>query len=199
MNKNNLIILITAVVIMVLIVGFTFKDNLSDYLSNREELENDIQESIEIEEDEAINDKESDESERMKAPNFTLKTMDGKEASLEDYRGKIVFINFWATWCPYCVKEMPDLQRIYEENKDDLVILAVDVQESKGTVENYMKDKDYTFPILLDEKGEIASTYFISSYPTTYFVDKEGYLLGGYPGMLTYPQMNEILQSIRGN
>lgn len=199
MKRNNLIIMITALVIMVLIVGFVLKDDISNYLSNEEKIESDTQETSDNEESEIINDEETTENERMKAPNFTLKTMDGKEVSLDDYRGKIVFINFWATWCPYCVKEMPDLQKIYEENKDDLVILAVDVQESKATVENYMKDKDYTFPILLDEKGEVASTYYISSYPTTYFVDKEGYLLGGYPGMLTYPQMNQILQSIRGN
>lgn len=197
MKKNNLIVIITALVIMVLIVGFVLKDDISNYLSNEEKIESDTQESVDSEE-ETINE-EADESERIKAPNFTLKTLDGKEASLEDYRGKIVFINFWATWCPYCLKEMPDLQRIYEENKEDLVILAVDVQESKATVEDYMKDKDYTFPILLDEKGEVASTYFISNFPTTYFVDKEGYLLGGYPGMLTYPQVNQILESIRGN
>lgn len=132
------------------------------------------------------------------APDFTLVDLDGKEVSLSDFRGKYVLINFWATWCQYCDLEMPDLDRLYKEN-EDLVVLAVNVQEEKGVVEDYIKKGGYTFPVVLDEEGYVSLTYLVSSYPTSYFVDKEGILLGGVPGMMTYEQMVQILENIRNN
>lgn len=130
------------------------------------------------------------------APNFTLKNLDGQEISLSDYRGKIVLINFWATWCKFCDLEMPDLQKLDKEN-DDLVILAVDVMEDKKVVEDYIKKGGYDFNVVLDEEGDIAKTYLVSGFPTSYFVDKDGVLLGGVPGMMTFEQMNQILEGIR--
>lgn len=130
------------------------------------------------------------------SPNFTLKNLDGEEVSLSDYRGKIVLINFWATWCPWCDKEMPDLQKLDEEN-DDLVVLAVDVMEDKETVKKYIEKGKYNFEVVLDEDGEIAKTYLVSGLPASYFVDEEGILLGGVPGAMTYEQMVAILDSIR--
>jgi thiol-disulfide isomerase/thioredoxin len=132
------------------------------------------------------------------APDFTLVDLDGKEVSLSDFRGKYVLINFWATWCQYCDLEMPDLDRLYKEN-EDLVVLAVNVQEEKGVVEDYIKKGGYTFPVVLDEEGYVSLTYLVSGYPTSYFVDKEGILLGGVPGMMTYEQMVQILENIRNN
>ncbi|SHK55441.1 TlpA family protein disulfide reductase [Paramaledivibacter caminithermalis] len=132
------------------------------------------------------------------APNFTLKNLDEKEVSLKDYRGKIVLINFWATWCKYCDIEMPDLQKLDKEN-EDLVVLAVDVQESKETVKNYIEKGGYDFEVVLDEEGEVAKMYLASAFPTSYFVDKDGTLLGGIPGMMEYAQMKKILESIRAN
>lgn len=130
------------------------------------------------------------------SPNFTLKNLDGKEVSLSDYRGKIVLINFWATWCPWCDKEMPDLQKLDEEN-DDLVVLAVDVMEKEETVKEYIEKGEYNFEVVLDEDGEIAKTYLVSGLPASYFVDEEGILLGGVPGAMTYEQMISILEGIR--
>lgn len=177
-----------------LIFGFTIKNKINDSLTEKDE--NAITEEDETKD--INNNTDNEELEKVKAPNFKLKTLDGKEVSLSDYQGKYVWINFWATWCPYCVKEMPDLQKIYEENSDELVILAIDVGEDKETVEDYLKDKNYTFPILLDYNQEVAETYFVSAYPTTYFIDKEGYLIGGIPGMMTYPQMEQIFNQIKG-
>lgn len=130
------------------------------------------------------------------APDFTLTNLQGEEVSLSDYRGKIVFINFWATWCGFCDKEMPDFQKLSEEN-DDLVILAVDVMEDKKIVENYIEKGGYDFEVVLDEDGKVAMTYLVSPLPTTYFIDKEGILLGGKPGMMTEPEMNGFLETIR--
>lgn len=157
-------------------------------------------------EDKTIVDSPSDEEEReevdiavgKESPDFTLLNLYGEEVSLSDYRGKIVMINFWATWCGYCKKEMPDMQRLIEEN-DDIVILAVDVMEDKKLVEDYINEGGYTFEVVLDDKGLIARDYLVSSFPTSYFVDKEGILLGGVPGMLTWERMNEILDNIREN
>lgn len=132
------------------------------------------------------------------APNFTLRNLDGEEVSLIDYRGKIVLINFWATWCKYCDIEMPDLQKLDKEN-EDLVVLAVDVMEEKSLVEEYVEKGGYDFQVVLDEDGDIAKLYLVSAFPTSYFVDKDGILLGGVPGMMTYAQMNQIVEGIRGN
>lgn len=130
------------------------------------------------------------------APDFTLKKLSGEEVSLSDYRGKIVLVNFWATWCGYCDMEMPDLQRFDDEN-DDLVVLAVDVQEDSSIVQDYIDKGQYTFDVVLDHDGELAKTYLVTGFPTSYFIDPDGVLIGGVPGMLTYDQMNQILGDIR--
>lgn len=91
---------------------------------------------------------------------------------------------------------MPDLQKLDKEN-DDLVVLAVDVMEKKSLVEEYIKKGGYDFQVVLDEDGDIAKTYLVSAFPTSYFVDKDGILLGGVPGMMTYVQMTQILEGIR--
>ena len=130
------------------------------------------------------------------APDFTLMNLDGEEVSLSDYKGKIVFLNFWATWCPFCVKEMPDFDKLIKEN-DDLVVLAVDVMEDKKTVEEYIEKGGHDFDVVLDEDGKVAMKYLISPLPTTYFIDADGILLGRVEAMLTWPHMNEILDTIR--
>lgn len=130
------------------------------------------------------------------APDFTLKNLEGEDVSLSDYKGKLVLLNFWATWCGYCDLEMPDLQKLDAEN-EDLVVLAIDVQEDRDIVQEYITDGGYTFEVALDQDGSLAQTYLVSGYPTSYFIDKEGLLIGAVPGMMTYEQMNEVLTSIR--
>lgn len=130
------------------------------------------------------------------APNFTLENLNGEEISLEDYRGKIIMLNFWATWCPYCVKEMPDMDKLQKEN-DDLVILAVNVKEEKKIAKDYIEEAGYDFEVVLDLKGDVTETYLVGPIPTSYFIDKEGILLGGVPGMLEYPQMVQLIEGIR--
>ena len=161
------------------------------------------------EDEELIDDVEFDENEEdigeeegseigvgKLAPDFTLKNLEGEEVSLSDYRGKIVFLNFWATWCPFCDKEMPDLNKLDAEN-EDVVVLAVDVMEDKKLVEDYIEKGGYDFQVVLDEDGQIAMKYLINPLPTTYFIDEEGILLGRIEGMLTWAHMNEILENIR--
>ncbi|WFA08256.1 TlpA disulfide reductase family protein [Tissierella sp. Yu-01] len=146
--------------------------------------------------DEPVEETSTEIAKDKPAPDFTLMNLSGEEVSLSDYRGKIVLINFWATWCTFCDMEMPDLQRLDDEN-DDLVVLAVDVMEDKETVEKYINEGGYSFEVVLDEKGDVTKTYLVSGFPTSYFVDPDGILLGGVPGMMTYDQMNQILDDIR--
>ena len=91
---------------------------------------------------------------------------------------------------------MPDLQRFDNEN-EDLVVLAVNVMEEKDIVQEYIDEGGYDFEVVLDKDGAVTRTYLVGGFPTSYFIDKEGILLGGVPSMLTYDQMNEIITSIR--
>jgi thiol-disulfide isomerase/thioredoxin len=110
------------------------------------------------------------------APDFTLETLAGEEVSLWDFRGQKVMINFWATWCPPCRAEMPDMQEMYEEY-DDIKILAVNLTETEpgvDQVEEFTEDFGLTFPILLDYEVEVAGIYDIQPIPTSYMIDSEG-------------------------
>lgn len=131
------------------------------------------------------------------APAFTLKNLAGDEVSLSDYQGKYVLINFWATWCGYCDLEMPDLQ-IFNDEHEDIVVLAIDVNEKKEDVEDYITKGGYTFDVVLDTTGTVSHNYLVSGLPTSYFVDPDGILLGGIPGMLTLERMNELFEMVKG-
>ncbi len=109
------------------------------------------------------------------APDFTLRTLDGKQVTLSDLRGRPVLINFWATWCPPCRLEMPAMQRVYERHKDEgLVILAVNYRETEEQVRPFVEELGLTFSILLDRDGNVANQYRVLGLPTTYFVDRTG-------------------------
>lgn len=129
-------------------------------------------------------------------PDFTLKNLEGEDVTLSEIKGKIVLINFWATWCTWCDKEMPDLQRLKEEN-DDLVVLAVNVEESREEAQKYVTDGGYDFQVVLDEKGEVSAQYLVTGLPGSYFVDENGIFIGRVQGMRTYEQFNNILNDIR--
>jgi peroxiredoxin len=120
---------------------------------------------------------------KVTAPNFTLKDINGEEVKLEDYRGKIVFLNFWATWCPPCREEMPSMERLYTEFKNkDFTILAVDLREKPNSVKAFGKKLGLSYPLLLDSDGTVHLDYGIRSIPTTYLVDRQGYLIGSALG-----------------
>lgn len=132
------------------------------------------------------------------APNFSLENLDleGGNLTLEDYRGKYVLINFWATWCVYCIEEMPDLQAFSEEN-EDLVVIAVNVEESRELVEKYIKEGGYTFDVALDSDGDLSKAYFISSFPTSIFIDRDGNLIGGVQGLMAKEDMEKVLDYVK--
>ena len=121
--------------------------------------------------------------EKVKAQNFALKDLNGNEVHLEDYREKIIFLNFWTTWCPACLVEMPSMEKLYRKFKNnDFVILAVDMQEDLETVKKFKAKFKLSFPILLDEEGVVASYYGVRAIPATYFIDRAGYLYAAAMG-----------------
>jgi len=110
------------------------------------------------------------------ASNFTLPDLSGKKVSLSDYKGKIVFLNFWATWCKYCVMEMPELNSLNEEflKGKDAVIVTVDVGESREQAEKFMKDRNFSLPVLLDADGSVSDRYGVDGFPNTFVIDRDG-------------------------
>ena len=112
---------------------------------------------------------------RPSAPDFTLATPDGKRVSLKDYRGKVVFLNFWATWCPSCRTEMPDMDKLYREFKGKgLEIVAVNVKDKKDDAMKFVSSMKLTYPIMLDPEGEVGLLYGAWGMPATYLIDRKG-------------------------
>ncbi|OGC04747.1 hypothetical protein A2276_02085 [candidate division WOR-1 bacterium RIFOXYA12_FULL_43_27] len=109
------------------------------------------------------------------ADDFTLESLSGSSETLSSYKGKVVFLNFWATWCPPCRGEMPSIQKLHEKMQGkDFVILAVAVGERKQAVESFINSNKYTFPILLDPENEVSEVYRVAGIPTTLLIDKSG-------------------------
>jgi len=111
------------------------------------------------------------------APDFELKTLEGETVRLSDLRGQAVLINLWATWCPPCRAEMQSIEEVYQEYKDQgLIILAVNMtnQDDYSAVMPFVKAQGLTFPILLDEKGEVGRSYQLQSLPSSYFIRRDG-------------------------
>lgn len=143
------------------------------------------------------------DEEKIAAVDFTLKDQYGKEHTLSEYKGKTVFLNFWATWCPPCKAEMPDIQKIYKsydkEGEDALVVLGVASpniggEGSEEEVKAFLEENGYTYPVVMDTTGEIFSSYGISSYPTTFMIDRDGNVFGYVSGMLSQDVMESIIK-----
>ena len=118
------------------------------------------------------------------APNFILETVTGEKISLKDFKGKAVLLNFWATWCQPCKKELPSMQRIYEELRSEGVeVVAISIDRTKKErVKQYRKNHNLTFPILLDPGQKVRKDYFILGLPTSYLIGIDGKLKGFISG-----------------
>jgi thiol-disulfide isomerase/thioredoxin len=120
---------------------------------------------------------------RLESIDFELQDLSGVKRRLSDYRGKVVFLNFWATWCGPCRFEMPSMEKLYRHYKDKgLEIVAVNLQEDLGSVQSFVEEYDLSFPVFLDTTGRIGATYGARSIPTTYIVDRDGFVLAGTIG-----------------
>ncbi|WP_179966054.1 peroxiredoxin family protein [Lysinibacillus antri] len=132
------------------------------------------------------------------APDFSLETLKGEVMSLSDFKGKKVFLNFWATWCPPCRAEMPDIQKFSED--EDVVVLAINLthtEDSLTTVENFIQDRAFTFPVLKDENGDVAELYRVQAYPTSYMIDSKGTIQYVALGAMNYDLMIREFEKLK--
>lgn len=157
----------------------------------------------EVEESEEATDESADEyTDAIPAPTFELHDQYGVIHTLEQYRGKVVFLNFWATWCPPCRSEMPDIQSLFETygaDNEEVAILSVATpgiggEGSESEVISFLEENGYTYPVLMDSTGELLNQYGISAFPTTFMIDAEGCVYGYLPGAMDMNMMQSIIQ-----
>lgn len=213
-----------AILIILGIMTYTgWMNSISGYLnklSQSEPVQEEVIENEEVLDDIAVTEDEvatedevtteevenEEAGEKMPAYDFTLLDQYGNEHTLSDYKGKVVFLNFWATWCPPCKEEMPDIEELYQEynlNQDEVVFLGVANPSSKEYPNNndgteaeitaFLVENGYTFPTVFDTTGELLQNYYISAFPTTFMIDKEGNVVGYVPGMMTKDIMINII------
>lgn len=146
------------------------------------------------------------ETNKVPAPDFTLIDQYGQSHTLSEYRGKTVFLNFWATWCPPCRTELPDIQALYEdygENAEELVVLGAASPESEENpysqdvssdeIALFLEENGCTYPVVMDMTGEMFSAYGISAFPTTFMIDRDGNVFGYVTGALSREMMESIV------
>ncbi len=127
----------------------------------------------------------------IEAHNFAGELSDGKTVRLEDYQGRFVLLNFWATWCLPCLKEMPEFEKAFQEmGEEKLVVLAVGMGEDTGKISKFAKKYGFTFPLLADPDMKITRLYGVKNIPVTYLINPEGVILGRALGVRDWANMN---------
>ncbi|WP_416197775.1 MAG: Cytochrome c-type biogenesis protein [Sporanaerobacter sp.] len=154
-----------------------------------------------VEYNEEISDESDEEDTKIPAIDFTLVDQYGNTHTISEYKGKVIFLNFWATWCPPCRMEMPDIEAIYEEyekNSGDIIILGVAApnlgkEGSEEDIKKFLKDNGYTYPVVFDQTGDILGQYSIQAFPTTFVIDKDGNLVSYVPGAVDKEFMKMLI------
>ena len=124
---------------------------------------------------------------RVQPVDFTLSALDGSNVTLSDLKGKVVFLNFWATWCGPCEAEMPSMESLYQKLKDKgFVILAMNLRETNAQVSDFMKKYKLSFTALLDRTGRIGSLYGVQAIPTSYIIDRNGFIVARMIGSINW-------------
>lgn len=128
------------------------------------------------------------------APDFTLIDLEDNQIRLSDFRGSIVFINFWATWCPSCRAEMPEIEAVYQDFKGkDVVIIGVDLLESPDEVRRFVEQGDYNWIFVIDTTGEVGNSYEVTAIPTSFFLDREGVIRAINTGAMSKKTIENML------
>lgn len=129
---------------------------------------------------------------------FSFQTLDGNVVKLNDYQGKVVIINFWASWCYWCNYEMPEFEELWKDLKEDenIVLLMVNLGETKEVAEQFIKDGNYTFDVYLDPQEEVASKLGVRYFPTTIILDQEGGIAKTMEGATTKKKIEQVLEKL---
>ena len=156
-----------------------------------------------IKKDEQISDT-FENSKELSALDFSLKDQYGNSHSLSKYKGKTVLLIFWATWCPDCLEELPDIEKLYKEyqleKNENIIILGIntpnrEVETDVKGITSFMKKNNYTFPTLMDEDGKVFESYDIRTYPTTYFIDRNGKISRCIKEIMHYDDMKKSIEN----
>jgi len=133
------------------------------------------------------------------APRFLSMTPGGKKFGSDDLKGKLVVLNFWATWCPPCRLEMPSMEKLYQEFKGEgLEVVAINFMEGEKPITSFLKENGFTFPVLLDKKGEIARNYGVHGLPVTFLIARNGNLLARSMGYKDWykPETRQLISTL---
>jgi len=131
------------------------------------------------------------------APDFELTDPDGKQHSLSQYRGSVVLLNFWATWCEPCRVEMPAIDKRFQALRDKgFIVLGVDFDEPAADVRAFRDQVTVTFPLLLDPGGKVQEKYRILGYPTSFFIDRQGIVRIVHIGIMDDSQIDQYLKQV---
>ncbi|WP_419743141.1 cytochrome c biogenesis protein CcdA [Paraclostridium dentum] len=169
------------------------------------ELYNSSSNKSEISQNNSNIENENKDDNKIMSIDFNLYDQYGKEHKLSEYRGKTVFLNFWATWCPPCKGEMPHIEDLYKEynkNQDEVVILGVASpnlgnEGSEEDINEFLNQNKYNFPVVMDKDGALAYQYGISAFPTTFIIDKDGYVTQYVPGAMDKETMESLIEGAK--
>lgn len=187
--------------IFIIIAGIVMLANGAINVNKQVSIKNENQ----TENSENVNENNKEDKGKISPIDFTLYDQYGKEHTLSEYKGKTIFLNFWATWCPPCREEMPYIDELYEEynkNQDDVVILGVASpnlgrEGSEDDVKKFLSENYYKFPVVFDEGGPMIIEYGISAFPSTLIIDKEGFVSKYIPGAMDKETMKSLIEAER--
>ena len=186
--------------VLMLIMGFMMITGKMNFISNN--LSSKPQDTVENNED--TSSKDDSTINLQPALDFELQDQYGNTHTLADYEGKVIFLNFWATWCGPCKAELPDIQKLYEKYKDseDVVILGVAAPDygnegSIAEITTFLEENELTYPVLMDERQQLFYGYGISAFPTTFMIDADGNVYGYVQGQISYEFMEDIIRQTK--
>ena len=130
------------------------------------------------------------------APDFESEYLNGTKVSLYELRGKPVILNFWATWCPPCVREMPRLEEFYQKHKNEIILIGINLGEKDSTIERFLQRVNVTFPIVKDKNKTIEKSYNLLIRPSTFFIDKKGIIVDKRLGEISKEELEERSQKM---
>ena len=130
------------------------------------------------------------------APDFTLSGLDGQQVTLSELRGKPVALNFWATWCPSCVSELPDLQQASRAHQDEIRFYAINLDADLAEVEPFLAENGVELPVLLDTEGDASAKYRVRGIPITVFIDGEGNIAARHIGSLSADKFSDYVRQV---